>query len=184
MNPNNLLPKFFLSLPIPSLRLLDKIWNLEFLYGLDDRVTFNHNSVEHLTVSSPRSPVEGEYLDRVRELVAKTPYEPITANRVIVFKPNFLVLELTGIDWLKQFHKDLLAVPGFPQGDPTWEGESYRPHVSVAQSQVAEEFTDDFTKRLDLPLTWDPVYLEVHGKQPDGACYWPHPMVMYFKEPA
>jgi hypothetical protein len=73
--------------------------------------------------------------------------------------------------WLKELHQTLLRVEGLPPGDPTWEGEAYNPHATLAKTKNPEQYQDFLKETLRLPIEWTPVNVDVYYKRPGGDIF-------------
>jgi len=168
MDPNNLLPKFFLGIPVPIFPLGVRLGNLDIFS--EEECDFSFSSYPHITVTSPREMLDGGYLQLVKERVSKRVAQPILLDRLELFNQGIIVAKPQSPRWLQELHQDILKIPDFPQPkDSTWEGGAYEPHLSIARSSDPSHMSQIY-ENLDLPFQWTPVKVCLFIKTQN----WPH----------
>lgn len=159
---------FFIGIPVPLLPLGTKLGLMDMLLSDAESCDYANSSYPHVTLVSPRPFGTGYFLAEVKELLLSVEAGLLTLERSTFFAPNRIVSCIDAL-WVRELHQQLLAIPGMPQGDPTWEGATYNPHLSLAKvaTPLDEAGMLELEQTLGFPYVWKPSHIDVFIKPPN-----------------
>lgn len=170
--------QFFLGTSLPMLRVADKLDNLDIFWS-DSSIDYSDSSARHVTFTAPRILTPGTYLDEVRVLVASTTPQEVEMYDFEIWGQRIVCL-IRGTEWLKELHREILAVKGFPTSGSEWEGDNYNTHTMIAKSARPSEYIDVVRGYFELPIKWTPRSIDVHVKTPETKIFFPRGDFMPF----
>jgi 2'-5' RNA ligase len=129
----------------------------------------------HITVIAPFAYPDHElWLSQISQLCAGCKPIDVTEAGITIF-PTVTEVSLIASETLKEFHRMLRAIPELRQGDQTFQGDRYTPHVTVGE---LIDPTQPVYPELAVfqPESWTidclTLFLKIEGQPYTPAVHW------------